>query len=209
MKPDSVDKWTFVSDLAFMSKLRKDAEENRAVILEAADLVFASHGITVPLDLVCQQAGVGRATLYRHFPDRHHLIVALLERGIEETAAKAVELGDRDDAFFVLLRFHAERIHARSSLIDYWRVLDRNAPEVRRVRERFHQIFLPLIFRAVEAGTCRPDVQVEDVTLLVSMLGSALRGRSADEQARLSLRAFELIIEGLRPRPIAHSAVAK
>lgn len=192
-----------------MTKLRRDAEENRSVILEAADLVFASHGITVPLDLVCQQAGVGRATLYRHFPDRHHLIVALLERGIEETAAKAVELGDRDDAFFVLLHFHAERIHARSSLTDYWRVLDRNAPEVRRVRERFHQIFSPLIFRAVEAGTCRPDIQVEDVTLLVSMLGSALRGRSTDERARLSLRAFELIIEGLRPRSIAHPPVAK
>ena len=189
-----------------MTKLRKDAEENRSVILEAADLVFASQGITVPLDLVCQQAGVGRATLYRHFPDRHHLIVALLERGLEETAAKAVELGDREDAFFVLLRFHAERIRARSSLVDYWRVLDRNAPEVRRVRERFNQVFSPLILRAVEAGTCRPDIQVEDVTLLVSMLGSALRGRSADEQARLSLRAFELMVEGLRPRPIAHSA---
>lgn len=191
-----------------MIKLRRDAEENRAVILAAADLVFASHGITVPLDLVCQQAGVGRATLYRHFPDRHHLIVALLERGLEETAAKAVELGDRDDAFFVLLRFHAERIHSRSSLVDYWRVLDRGAPEVRRVRERFHQIFSPLIFRAVEAGTCRPDIQVEDVTLLVSMLGSALRGRSADEQARLSLRAFELLVAGLRPRPAEHAQAA-
>ena len=197
-----------MSDLERMSKLRKDAEENRSAILMAADRVFASHGITVPLDLVCQEAGVGRATLYRHFPDRHHLIVALLEQGIEETAAKAVELGDREDAFFVLLRFHAERIHARSSLIDYWRVLDRNAPEVRRVRERFHQIFSPLIFRAVEVGTCRPDIQVEDVTLLVSMLGSALRGRSADEQARLGLRAFELLVEGLRPRVTVPSEAA-
>ena len=128
--------------------------------------------------------------------------------GTAETAAKAVELGDREDAFFVLLRFHAERIHSRSSLVDYWRVLDRGAPEVRRVRERFHQIFSPLIFRAVEAGTCRPDIQVEDVTLLVSMLGSALRGRSADEQARLSLRAFELLVEGLRPRPAGHAQAA-
>lgn len=205
MNANCVDNRTFVSDLECMSKLRKDAEENRSAILRAADLVFASHGITVPLDLVCQEAGVGRATLYRHFPDRHHLIVALLEQGLEETAAKAIELGDREDAFFVLLRFHAEHIRARSSLIDYWRVLDRNSPEVRRVRERFHQIFSPLIFRAVEAGTCRPDIQVEDVTLLVSMLGSALRGRSADEQARLSLRAFELMVEGLRPRPVIAS----
>lgn len=193
-----------------MIKLRRDAEENHSDILDAADIIFASQGITAPLDLVCQKAGVGRATLYRHFPDRHHLIVALLERGIEETAAKAAKLGDRDDAFFVLLRFHAERIHARSSLIDYWRVLDRAAPEVRRVRERFHQIFSPLILRAVEASACRPDIQVEDVTLLVSMLGSALRGRTADEQARLGLRAFELMIEGLRPRAGsgAHEATA-
>lgn len=194
-----------MSDFDRMSKLRKDAEENRTEILEAADFVFAAHGVTAPLDLICQKAGVGRATLYRHFPDRHRLIIALLERTIEETAGQAEELGDGDDAFFVLLRFHAERIHARSSLVDYWRVLDRNAPEVQRIRERFHRIFSPLIVRAVEAGACRPDVQVEDVTLLVSMLGSALRGRTAEEQGRLSLRAFELVIEGLRPRTTAPS----
>ena len=67
-----------------MLKLRTDAAQNRADILAAADLVFAECGVTAPLDLVCKQAGVGRATLYRNFPDRHGLLLALLDRSINE-----------------------------------------------------------------------------------------------------------------------------
>ena len=176
-----------------MLKLRTDAAQNRADILAAADLVFAECGVTAPLDLVCKQAGVGRATLYRNFPDRHGLLLALLDRSINEMEDKARSLGEAPNAFFKLLRFQAERISARSSLVDYWRVIDREAPEIRRARQRMHALIKPHLERAVSAKLCRADLNDEDISLLTSMHGAALRGRTPDEQAtRLPGAAAEL-----------------
>ena len=45
---------------------RPDAATRRAQLLDAADTVFTQHGVNAPLELVVEQAGVGRATLYRH-----------------------------------------------------------------------------------------------------------------------------------------------
>lgn len=181
-----------------MSKLRKDAEANRGDILAAADAVFARHGVTAPLDLVCREADVGRATLYRHFPDRHALMVALLDRALEGTARFAADLGERDDGFFVLLRHQAEQVPLRAALIDYWRVIKPDAPEIVAARARSRAIFAPFIARAISAGLCRADVSPDDVSLLTAMIGAALRGRDPEERAALALRACELLLDGVR-----------
>ena len=165
----------------------------------AAGRTDSTRCVTAPLDLVCKQAGVGRATLYRNFPDRHGLLLALLDRSINEMEDKARSLGEAPNAFFKLLRFQAERISARSSLVDYWRVIDREAPEIRRARQRMHALIKPHLERAVSAKLCRADLNDEDISLLTSMLGAALRGRTPDEQVGLGMRALDLIIEGLRP----------
>ena len=183
-----------------MSKPRRDAEANRSEILAAADVIFSSHGVTAPLDLICKEAGVGRATLYRHFPDRAELITALLERSIDEVDARSRELGSDPEAFFHLLRYHAERISRQSALVDYWRVLDPQTGLVERIRNRFQAVFRAPLERAVAAGVCRADLEVSEVGLLVNAIGAALRGRTADEQARLGLRMLDLLSEGMRPR---------
>ena len=48
-----------------MSTTRPPSAERRAQLLDAADAVFAEHGVTAPLDLIVERAQVGRATLYR------------------------------------------------------------------------------------------------------------------------------------------------
>ena len=53
-----------------MNSPRPSSAERRAQLLDAADAVFAEHGVTAALDLVVERAQVGRATLYRQFPDR-------------------------------------------------------------------------------------------------------------------------------------------
>ena len=57
--------------------LRSDARRNRDAILRAAEEVFAAESVTVPLQRIAERAGVGRGTLYRHFPDRYALAAAL------------------------------------------------------------------------------------------------------------------------------------
>lgn len=53
--------------------LRADARRNREHILAAAREIFAEHGIDAPMTTVARRAGVGAATLYRHFPTRNDL----------------------------------------------------------------------------------------------------------------------------------------
>jgi AcrR family transcriptional regulator len=57
--------------------LRADARRNYNALLAAADELFTSHGPDVSLDEIARRAGVGNATLYRHFPDRRDLLVAV------------------------------------------------------------------------------------------------------------------------------------
>ncbi|MEU2074574.1 MULTISPECIES: helix-turn-helix domain-containing protein [unclassified Streptomyces] len=59
---------------------RADAERNRAQILAAAEQLFAQQDPrTVTMDKIAKAAGVGRATLYRSFPDPSSVAVALLD----------------------------------------------------------------------------------------------------------------------------------
>src|SRR5256885_15101728 len=53
--------------------LRSDARDNRERILEAARAVFATDGLNVPMREIARRAGVGPATLYRHFPTKQML----------------------------------------------------------------------------------------------------------------------------------------
>lgn len=69
-----------------MQSQRADAAARRALILDAADSVFGQHGVTAPLDLGGRKGPVGRATLYRNFPDRTALIEALLDRTVARIA---------------------------------------------------------------------------------------------------------------------------
>lgn len=157
--------------------------------------------MTAPLDLVCKEAGVGRATLYRNFPDRHALLVALLEHAIDEMEKKADALGDASNGLFELLSFQAEIVSTRAALADYWRVVNPETPAILKARQRIQSIVKPHLDRAIKAGLCRADLTIEDVSLFISMLGAALRGRTRDEQARLGVRALNFLIEGLMPRP--------
>jgi AcrR family transcriptional regulator len=68
--------------------MRADAERNRAKVLAAAEELFATRGAgEVTMDDIAKAAGVGRGTLYRRYPDRASIAVALLdehERALQE-----------------------------------------------------------------------------------------------------------------------------
>ncbi|HHU08621.1 MAG TPA: helix-turn-helix transcriptional regulator [Intrasporangiaceae bacterium] len=67
--------------------MRADARANRAAVLSAARTLFAERGVEVPLRAVATEAGVGIATLYRHFPDRDALILAVAFDVLEDVHA--------------------------------------------------------------------------------------------------------------------------
>lgn len=78
--------------------MRADARANRAKLLEAAETVFKQEGAHAPLQLIAEAAGVGRGTLYRHFPDRTALIIALFAERIDYLTALSAEVADQTHA---------------------------------------------------------------------------------------------------------------
>ena len=71
---------------------RSDARRNRDLILDIAEQHFSEHGVAAPLDVIAKKAGVGTATLYRHFPTREALLAALLAARDEAIVAERERL---------------------------------------------------------------------------------------------------------------------
>lgn len=178
---------------------RPDAATRRAQLLDAADTVFAIHGVNAPLELVVEHANVGRATLYRQFPDRHAILLALMERSADRLHAKAQALREQPDAFFQLLHYLSDRIVRSPSLSDYWRTAKLDDPRVNAVRQRVWEAFGPALQRGKDCGRIRADIQAQDISLLSSMLGAALRGHTDAERRRLARQALGIVLRGLQP----------
>lgn len=66
---------------------RADARRNKAGVLDAAALVFVTSGVDAPIRDIAAKAGVGTATIYRHFPTRADLIIAVYQRQVEDLVA--------------------------------------------------------------------------------------------------------------------------
>ncbi len=72
--------------------LRADARRNREQIVAVATMAFAEHGPGASLEDVAREAGVGIGTLYRHFPTRDALFVAVHRTEILRIAERADQL---------------------------------------------------------------------------------------------------------------------
>jgi AcrR family transcriptional regulator len=71
---------------------RADARRNEVTLLDAAAAAFVASGVTVPVRDIAGRAGVGVATIYRHFPTRSDLIVAVYRHQVEACAEAGATL---------------------------------------------------------------------------------------------------------------------
>ncbi|GAA2943005.1 MULTISPECIES: TetR/AcrR family transcriptional regulator [Streptomyces] len=65
---------------------RKDARRNKATLLDAAAAVFVTSGVEAPVRDIAARAGVGVGTIYRHFPNRADLIIAVYRHQVDACA---------------------------------------------------------------------------------------------------------------------------
>ncbi|AVZ77255.1 TetR family transcriptional regulator [Streptomyces lunaelactis] len=65
---------------------RADARRNKETLLDAAAAVFVTSGVEAPIRDIAAEAGVGTATIYRHFPTRADLIIAVYRHQVEACA---------------------------------------------------------------------------------------------------------------------------
>src|ERR1700716_3513724 len=86
--------------------LRADAERNRRKLLEAAAVEFCENGLDVCITEIAERAGVGRGTVFRHFPSKAHLVAAIVVQRMQEAADRGrarLEDPDPREARVVLL----------------------------------------------------------------------------------------------------------
>jgi AcrR family transcriptional regulator len=182
--------------------LRRDAERNRARILEAAAEAFAERGLAVTMDEIADRAEVGVGTVYRRFPDKELLIEAL----VEDHLAAIVERGEQalaeEDPWAALLGFLEYSLELQADDRGLREVLLSTGPGRERIvlaRERLEPLVYELVERAEAAGRMRPDARGSDIPLVMMMIGGAVdftRPVAPDAWRRM----FAVVIDGLRAR---------
>lgn len=181
--------------------LRADAARNRARVLETAYDVFAAEGLSVPVDEIARRAGVGAGTVYRHFPAKEDLFVAVVEDRLRHIIAAGRALLDDPgpgEALFAFLRRMVLDFGATDQgLVDALGGLGIDVESVAPVAEdAFRALLAELLVAAQGAGTVRPDVDVPEIkALLVGC--QAMQGYDTARAARVT----DVVIDGLRPSP--------
>jgi AcrR family transcriptional regulator len=178
--------------------MRADAQRNVGALVEAAKTVFAGSGVDAPAKEITDLAGVGVGTLYRHFPRRSDLIIAVLQHEIDECVQAADELGttlspwaallawiDRFTDFVGTKRGLAAALHSGDPAYDDLpqHLLDRLEPALRA-----------LLARAADAGSARDDITAREVLLTVALISQPVRG----EPPSFNQRMTQVFMAGLR-----------
>ncbi|ORB31386.1 TetR/AcrR family transcriptional regulator [Mycolicibacterium parafortuitum] len=179
--------------------LRADAARNRARVLEVAYDTFAAEGLGVPIDEIARRAGVGAGTVYRHFPTKEALVVAVAEdrvRRIVEHAQALLAGEEPGAALFVFLQDMVRSAAADHGLVDalvgYGLDLEVAAPGAEAA---FLAAIGELLDAAQRAGTVRADVDVAVIkALLVVCKVPQVYG------GEISERVVQVIEDGLRAR---------
>ena len=181
------------------TRTRADAVRNRARVVAAAAEVFAAKGEDAVVPDIAARAGVGKATVYRCFPTKEHLIAAVATeraRWFEREALAAAAEADPWAAFRAFLARVAEA---------YWR--DRGmafsmsqgleTPERLEARAAVMDALRELMDRAIEQGTMRADAEPADLKVLLGGVASSLTAAQERDPA-VWRRYAELVADAFR-----------
>jgi AcrR family transcriptional regulator len=184
---------------------RADAERNREAILAAAQRLFEEQGADVPLDVIAKAATVANATLYRHFPTRAELLVAVYSDEVAELDALGRQLMNDPDAgraFTDWLRAFMHHVATKRDLA--LAIPDEPGGDRTTLFAEWHRSMHStaqrLLTRGQDAQSVRPNVTVRHLLALASAI--ALTGHSrADLDAMLDLARDGYRSAGSTPAP--------
>ncbi|HVV89894.1 MAG TPA: helix-turn-helix domain-containing protein [Solirubrobacterales bacterium] len=177
--------------------MRADARRNYDKLVAAARDAFAEEGSDATLEEISKRAGVGIGTLYRHFPRREDLLEATYLGGVEEISAAAAKYADLPpwEALTGWLGEFASFAAGKRALAEeMFAYLDRDAPVFKGCGAAIYGAGEPLLQRAQAAGEVRDDVDISDVTKMISGI-AGLRSTEPEQIERL----VAIALDGLRP----------
>jgi AcrR family transcriptional regulator len=178
---------------------RADARRNEETLLDAAAAAFITSGVDVPVRDIAAKAGVGVGTIYRHFPTRADLIVAVYRHQVEACAEAGPTLLANSStphaALASWINLFVDFLVTKHGLA---KALQSDDAAFETLHAYFIDRLLPvcaqLLDAAATAGEIRPDIHAYE---LLRGVGNLCIG--ADSNPRYDARRMvELVIAGLR-----------
>jgi AcrR family transcriptional regulator len=181
--------------------LRRDAERNRQRILRAASEVFTTRGVEATLDDIADHAGVGVGTVYRRFPDKAALIVALFEERLGTMVGLAEQGTANPDPWSGLVFFLEQAgglLAGDRGLRQILMFASYGRDRVGEARARLLPVVSELVTRAQADGSVRADLRPTDIPLIEFML-AMLAEYAHPVRPDVWRRYLAIILDGLRP----------
>ena len=184
------------AERAFPSK-RADARRNEQTLLAAAAAVFVASGVQAPVREIAAKAGVGMGTIYRHFPTRADLIIAVYRHQVEACAEAGPDLLASNPPDVALTRWIGLFVDFLVTKHGLAAVLRSDQPSFEALHSYFLERLVPvaeaLLEAAAAAGQIRAEVGAYELMRAVGSL-CASTGEDPRYDAR---RMVDLLMTGL------------
>jgi AcrR family transcriptional regulator len=179
-------------------RMRADARRKMDSLLQAAMEVFAKSGVDAPVREIAESAGVGLGTVYRHFPQRSDLIVAVFQTQVDACANAASEIAKKYEPGEALARWMQRYVDFFATKRGLAAALHSGDPAYTALPAYFDKRLQPalktLLDAAVAAGIVRPAIEARDLLRAVANLCRGVHG----EEPVYARRMVELLVDGLR-----------
>ncbi|MBT2771091.1 TetR/AcrR family transcriptional regulator [Halomonas sp. ISL-60] len=181
-----------------MRPVRADAKRSIDAILAASLEVFATTGVEAPVREIARRAGIGVGTLYRHFPQRSDLIVAVFRQQVDACAESAPQLAAQyapADALAHWMQRYTDFIVTKRGLAS---ALHSGDPAYSALPAYFDAKLRPalqsLLDAAVAAGQVRGDIDPDQLLRAVGNLCLSAQ----EDRIDYARRMVTLLVDGMR-----------
>ncbi|MFE6489059.1 TetR/AcrR family transcriptional regulator [Streptomyces sp. NPDC057757] len=184
-----------------MTGQRSDARRNYAHILAVAEAEVADKGAQASLEQIARVAGVGSATVRRHFPTRKALLDAVFKERVRALCDRARVLRGKDDSRSALVEWLHELLayslaaRGLADVLSYEPLQDGVAQD--SCAADIGAAGDLLLRKAIDDQAVRGDITIDD--LLTLIVGIALATENYTDPATPADRAFRLAVEGFDP----------
>ncbi len=179
-------------------RMRADGVRKMQALLHSAMEVFATSGVDAPVREIAERAGVGLGTVYRHFPKRSDLIVAVFQKQVDACADAAPELALKFEPGEALSRWMQRYVDFIGTKRGLAAALHSGDPAYAALPLYFSLRLEPalgsLLADAVVARVVREGIDAKDLLRAVATL---CRGPHDDEPV-YARKMVSLLVDGLR-----------
>jgi AcrR family transcriptional regulator len=173
----------------------------RDATLDTTAALVAEHGLaSVTMSQIAEQTGIGRATLYKYFPDVEAILLAWHQRQVAEHLGQLAEVRDRarhaGERLKAVLEAYALIVHEHHGG-DLAALLHRG-PHVARAHQQLRDFVRDLLREGAASGEVRDDVAPEELASYCLHAVAAARGLPSKAAVQ---RLVTVILDGLQPPP--------